>query len=173
MAKTQLKGKGGGGGGGGGGAQKLLLLMFAAPLLFMLLPTLILLFFAMLPTSAAYMVERGPVRYGWICVGGLNFAGTAPYLLNLWFKGQNIENVFKILGDMLTLIIIYGASAFGWLLFVAVPPVVGVFMSLNAGRRVAKLRATQRRLVDTWGPEVAQTEDASIDLISNGAFGDD
>lgn len=166
MAK-QLKGKAvARKGGGGGGGQKVLLLLLAAPLALMVLPTLIMLFFAMLPTFAAYLVERGPLRYGWFCVGGLNFAGAAPYLLNLWFTGQRIENVFKILGDMLTLIIIYGSSAFGWLLFVAVPPVVGVFMSLNAGRRVAKLRAIQNNLIDEWGPEVAQSEDTPVDLIS-------
>ncbi len=35
---------------------------------------------------------------------------------------------------------IYGAAASGWLLFMAIPLVVGVFLSLTANHRVAILK---------------------------------
>ncbi|MBF0563465.1 MAG: acyl-CoA synthetase, partial [Alphaproteobacteria bacterium] len=119
------------------GVNKSVLFLLGVPLFFWFLSTFVLLFFAMLPTFGAMITERGPHRYAWICVGGLNFSGVAPYLIKLWFTGQDITDVFKILGDVWALVLIYGTAAFGWILYASIPHAVGMFMSMTSGRQVA------------------------------------
>ncbi len=140
--------------------QKLAFFLAALAILPFSLPTLTLLFFAMLPTLAAAIVDRGPHRYAWLCVGGLNFAGAAPYLFKLWFEAHTLDNAFAQLSDVLALLVIYGSAAFGWLLYMMMPPVVGAFLQVAAQRRVATLRANQKKLVDQWGPDVARADGA-------------
>ncbi len=140
--------------GGMSAGNKLAMLIAAVVALPLSLPTLTLLFFALLPTMAAALVDRGPHRYAWLCVGGLNFAGVSPYLLELWFGEHTLDNALTQLGDVLALLVIYGAAAFGWLLYMAIPPLVGGFLQIAAQRRVAVLRSQQKKLVELWGPEV-------------------
>lgn len=134
--------------------NKAAIFVAAAMLLPFSLPTLTLLFFAMLPTIAAALVDRGPHRYAWLCVGGLNFAGVSPYLFELWFGDHSFDNALAQLSDVLALLVIYGAAAFGWLLYIAIPPLVGGFLQVAAQRRVTVLRSQQKKLVDLWGPDV-------------------
>lgn len=140
--------------GGISGVHKLAMAVAAVVLLPMSLPTLTLLFFAMLPTMAAALVDRGPHRYAWLCVGGLNFAGATPYLFELWFVEHTVDHAFVQLGSVLALLVIYGAAGLGWLLHMAMPPAVSAFLQVAAQRRVAVLRAQQKKLVDLWGPDV-------------------
>lgn len=159
MAKSSARKPPGKGKKSGFGSATIILWGLGLPAAIMFLPTLIMLFFAMLPTMAALLAERGPNRFAWLCVGGMNFAGSSPYLLDLWTSGQSIGNVFNILGNVLTLMVMYGSSGFGWLLYATLPPVVTVFMTLTATRRISRLRSVQRDLVDRWGPEVGHIEE--------------
>lgn len=158
MAK---KGKAAGGGGKkkGGIASGLGMLVMGVPLVILFLPTVVVLLFAMLPTGVAFVVERGKHRYGFICVGGLNFAGVSPYLLNMWFERHDITMALDILSDVFALMLIYGAAAFGWLLYTATPSLVGSFLSLTSSRRIAALKAQQKKLIEEWGPEVMQADE--------------
>ncbi|MGC2854433.1 hypothetical protein ACM64Y_03080 [Novispirillum sp. DQ9] len=133
------------------------------------MPTLLLVAFAMLPTFVAIVVDRGPKRYGGVTVGGLNFAGVAPYLMDLWAGANDVPHALNILGDVFALVMIFGAAAFGWLLYSATPGVVGAFIGMTSTRRIAALRARQQELLREWGPEVAQQEGAGLD----GAAGDE
>ncbi|WP_404386061.1 hypothetical protein [Caenispirillum salinarum] len=143
----------------GGVANGIGMLVMGVPLVILFLPTVVLLAFAMLPTVVAYVVERGSYRYGFICVGGFNFAGVSPYLLNMWFERHDITMALDTLSNVFALMLIYGAAGFGWLLYAVTPTLVGSFLSLTSSRRIAKLRADQRRLVEQWGPEVTEAAD--------------
>jgi len=122
----------------------------------MFLPTVVFLVFAMLPTAVAYVVDRTPEKYQWICVGGLNFAGASPFLLNLWTGRHTIDAAVAQLTDVFNLVAMYGAAGLGWMLFIVLPPVVGAFMQFSAQRRITTLKATQTQLVQAWGQEVAK-----------------
>lgn len=137
---------------------RILMLSLALAFGLMFLPTVIFVAFAMLPTLAAYIVDRNPDKYEWICVGGLNFAGCVPFLLRLWTGRHTVDAAAAMLTDVFTLMAVFGAAGLGWLLFMALPPMVGVFMQMRAQRRVANLKATQQRLIQTWGPEVGKTK---------------
>ncbi|MBY0431708.1 MAG: acyl-CoA synthetase [Rhodospirillales bacterium] len=120
------------------------------------LPTLLVMFVTMLPTLGAVMAERGRHRYAWLCVGGLNFCGIAPFLFQLWFGTHSLEKALAMISQVPMLLIAYGCAALGWGLFMAVPPVVGAFMALGAGRRAQVLRQEQKKLLEEWGDDVAK-----------------
>jgi len=67
----------------GGPANGMLVLLTCAALVPFSLPTILLLFVGLLPSLVAVVAERGRNRYAWMCVGGLNFAGLAPWLFML------------------------------------------------------------------------------------------
>ena len=115
------------------------------------LSSVVLLCFAMLPTLVAYIVDRTPQKYAAFCVGGMNLSGTFPSLLNLWTGSHDMDMAWSILGDVFALTVIYGAAAFGWLVYMTVPPVVAAFLMMMSQRRVQQLRAVQAQLVEEWG----------------------
>jgi hypothetical protein len=139
-----------------GGMNKITVLMILAALVPFSLPTVVLLFFTMLPTIGAWASEKGVHRYAWLCVGGLNFAGVIYYLFSLWFGVHTIDESFNMLAQADVLLWAYGCSAMGWLLYVVLPPVVSSWISFTTERRIAALKAAQKKLVEEWGDEVAK-----------------
>ena len=132
-----------------------LFIVFAL-LLIVSLPTVLLLFFGMLPAIVAYIVDPSRNKTSTICVGAMNFAGVFPYLLSLWTGIHSIDVALGILTDIFALMVMYSAAAAGWMVFMAVPPVVGVLLSGMDRRRIAALRARQKRIVKEWGKGVAE-----------------
>jgi len=132
-------------------------LMFAVGL-FLFLPTVLLITVAMLPTGVALVVDRSSSRTGWLCVGGLNFAGLVPGLMELWFDGHTLEHAVRIMSDVLNMMLILGAAGIGWILFMTTPQIIATIMQLTSDRRIAKLKAQQQQLVEDWGPEVARDD---------------
>lgn len=120
------------------------------------LPTVVLLFFGMLPTVVAYLIDRTPQKYATFCVGGMNFCGVFPYVLDLWNGIHSMSNAFHILTDVFALLLMYGTAAFGWALFASIPPVVVSVLTVIAQRRVSTLRTNQRRIIEEWGEDVAK-----------------
>lgn len=122
------------------------------------LPTLIILIPGMLPTGVARICDRTDQKYATFCVGGLNLCGVFPYLLNLWTDNHEIEAAAGIISDIFALLVMYASAGFGWLMFLAIPPVVSAFLTVLAQRRVTILRTTQDDIVREWGPEVSIIE---------------
>lgn len=145
-----------GGKSGGGGMNKAVVLMILAALVPFSLPTVTLLFFTMLPTLAAWASEKGSGKYAWLCVGGLNFAGVIKFLFDLWFGVHTMDEAFNLLSDGSLLLWAYGASGIGWLMYMSMPPMVSSWLSFTTDRRVAALKAAQKRLVEDWGDEVSK-----------------
>lgn len=135
--------------------NRILLLSLAVFFGLMFLPSVFYLLVAMLPTMAAYLMDKTPEKYEWICVGGLNFGGASPGLIALWSGRHNMESALMQIADIFNIMTSYGAAGLGWLLFVGLPPVIGVFVQMSSQRRIATLQATQTRLVQMWGKEVA------------------
>ncbi|CCQ75176.1 hypothetical protein [Magnetospira sp. QH-2] len=133
----------------------------AVVLLAVALPQVLILFFGMLPTWVAiFLIDRSKEKYASFCVGGLNFCGTLPYVLDSWFGTNTPVAAFKILTNAFSLLVMYGSAALGWVIFMVVPPVVAVFLQVLNERRVQQLRSEQKKLVDDWGEEVTDTADA-------------
>ena len=116
----------------------------------------ILVIVGMLPTIVAFMVDRAPKKYRAFCVGGLNFTGVFPAIIELWQGANDIGAAMGIITDVFELIVMYAAAAFGWLIFVAIPPVVAALMSVAAQQRIMQLRSQQREMINEWGQDIAQ-----------------
>jgi hypothetical protein len=121
---------------------------------FAALPTATLLFVGMAPTLVAFIVDMTPGRYLTRCVAGMNLAGLAPFLHNLWMKGHTMSLAMNIVTDVFAWFAIYGASALGWLLFLGLPGAVAMVRTLNGRRRIYMLREKQKQLINEWGDSI-------------------
>ncbi len=118
-------------------------------------PTMMLLFFGLLPSFVAVIIDRTEGKYAMFCVLGMNFSGVFPYLTDVWFDDHTIDAAVRIMTDPFDLMVIYGAAAFGWMIYIAVPPVILTFISVMSERRVTTLRDNQSKIIEEWGDSVA------------------
>ncbi|RAU22304.1 acyl-CoA synthetase [Paramagnetospirillum kuznetsovii] len=144
------------GGKGGLGVNKGVVLAILAALVPFSLPSAVLIFFTMLPTLGSWATEKGPNKYAFLCVGGLNFSGLFPYLFGLWFGVHTLDEALRMVTDPLMLMTAYGCAALGWGLYAAMPPMVASYLASSSQRRVNNLKAAQKKLIDEWGDEVAK-----------------
>ena len=128
--------------------------MVAIPIALMIIPTVIVLLFALLPTAVTFVMERGKGWYGGACVGSLNMAGAAPSLVELWFTGHTIEAAFGAIGNVFTILIIYGSAAIGWAIYSTTPSLISAYMAMTSGRRITALQTQQKELSLKWGPDL-------------------
>ncbi len=135
-------------------------LLIVVSMLVISLPTVILLLFGMLPSIVAWIVDRSKQKYATFCVCGMNFSGVFPFLSDVWFKDHTTDAAVNILTNVFDLMVIYGAAAFGWMMFIAVPPVISQFISAMLQRRVTTLREEQQKIIEEWGEGVSMLVDA-------------
>ena len=129
------------------------------------LPSLIVFAVGLLPTGVAYIIDSNEQKAGTFCVGGMNLCGVFPYVMKLWTDNHSVTAATDIVSDVFTLLIMYAAAGFGWMIFIAIPPVVASFLSVMAQSRVKVLRAAQQDIMEEWGPEVAAaTNDDGEDM---------
>jgi hypothetical protein len=133
------------------------------------LPTMFLLFAGLLPTLVAALTDRSASRYAWICVGGLNFAGLVPALLNLWFGHHEINYALTLITTPRVMLMAYTAAAAGWGLYFIAPPVVLTILVATAKRRSATLGSQLKKLEDEWGIEV---QGKAAAMVSQGGHED-
>lgn len=132
------------------------------------LPTVILVGIGMLPTFVAWICDRSEEKFATFCVGGLNFSGVFPFVMTLWSGKHSIDAATGVVTNVFSLAVMFGSAGLGWLLFAAVPPVIATFLKVLSERRLAVLRAQQRKLVEEWGDDVRGENDAAAQA-GNGA----
>ena len=130
------------------------------------LPTMMLMFAGMLPTLVAALTDRTSARYAWICVGGMNFVGLSPAVLNLWFGHHEITYALHQVTSIPVMLMSYLAAAAGWALYFIMPPIVMTLMAATSKRRANVLHSQLKKLEEEWGKEVQskQAMDDDIDL---------
>lgn len=129
-------------------------------MLFISPATVMLMFFGLLPSFVALIIDRTDGKYATFCVLGLNFSGLFPFLSDVWFGNHSIDGGINVMTDVFSLLIIYGSAAFGWMLYMALPPVVTSFLSVMSQRRVGVLRENQAKIIEEWGESVTQALEA-------------
>lgn len=138
----------------GSGTLILWAIAFVA-ILFVFTGTVILVLVGMAPTIVAYIIDRTPKKYAAFCVGGMNFTGVFPSILKLWDGNPDIRHAIAIAFHPFDLTVMYGAAAFGWMIYQAIPPVVAAMIAVSAQHRIAQLRGRQRELIREWGEALA------------------
>lgn len=145
--------------------------LWVAVLLFCLIwisfPTVMMIAIGMPPTLVAWIIDRTYQKSATFCVAGLNFCGLFPFLMDLWFGTHSIKTAGAMMSDVFTLLAIYGSAAFGWMMFMAVPPVIATFLTVVSQRRVAQLRTLQRDIIAEWGESVAGAATTEITDAAN------
>ncbi len=131
-----------------------LYVMLGIPIGLMIIPTVIVLAVALVPTGVAFIMERGKGYYGGLTVGAMNLAGASPYLADLWSEGHTVAAAVGIITNVFAWLVFYGAAMFGWAIYSTTPAAVSAIMTMTAGQRITGMRATQRDLVQKWGPDV-------------------
>ena len=140
------------------GASVVLILFMAFSL-----PSLIILTVGLLPTGVAFIIDRSEQKSGTFCVGGMNLSGVLPFIIKLWADNHTLIVAIEIVSDVFSLLIMYAAAGFGWMMFLTVPPVIASFLSVISQTRVKVLRASQKKILDEWGPEIATNSEINID----------
>jgi len=159
MAKAKKEGKGGkaakqGKKGGGLGYKILGFLLLILGL--MLLPSTTLLLAGMVPTFIAFLTDADRRKTSAISVGTVNICGVIPFEITLWQGANSMAQVGQMLRHVETWAIMYAPAVIGSVIYYAVPPLVGGFISLQSAARVAELERRQTALREAWGDEVAK-----------------
>jgi len=118
-------------------------------------PTMVLMFFGLLPTFVAYIIDRSEGKSAAFTVGSANFLGVFPFIVILWRGENSYTDALNITTELVSMLIMYSASAFGWLIFMALPTVISSFVLIMQQRKVAQLRGLQKELIEEWGASVA------------------
>jgi hypothetical protein len=139
---------------GGSSLQPLLWVMFLSIVMFAFPESIILLFIGLLPTLVAFIIDKSARKYSTFCVGAMNITGVFPSMLELWGGQNNIAHAIQIVTNIFDLAIMYAASSFGWLLYIAIPPVVNALLAVVAQHRITLLRTRQRELIGEWGQDI-------------------
>jgi len=126
------------------------------PVIGILFPTCIVLGVGLLPSIVAYIVDRTGGRYLTVTVALMNFCGALPGVAKLWQAGQAYDAAWRIAFDPLHWLASYGAAAVGWIIYLAVPPILAAFYGRASLTQIEKLKRDQANLVEAWGEEVTQ-----------------
>jgi len=127
----------------------------AAPFMF---PTLLLVLIGLLPTIVAFCVDKDRERSSAFAVGAMNCAGLTPFVIDLWLKGQIMGNVFLILSDPNSWLIILGSAAIGQMLVSIVPQAMATLTLAHSESRIKTLKHNLEQLKASWGPDVGTTK---------------
>lgn len=142
-------------------------LFLVIPLIFMFMPTFIFLTVVMMPSLVAFVVDRSKQRYGAITVGGMNFSGCFPWLMDLWMHDHSVPHVLDLLTDVWALIVIFSSAGLGWILSSTAPFLASTIMSVTSTHKIAALQARQKQLLEEWGPEVARADTGEDILVAD------
>ena len=118
------------------------------------LPTSFMVFVGMVPSMIALLFSgRGGPRAS--TVSAMNLAGCIPFVFKLWSSGNDFESSVDILLDSQTLMVIYTAAAFGWMIDWVVAGLVSSYYYQKGMARMGAIKKRQKALIDQWGREVA------------------
>lgn len=127
-----------------------------------IMPTVLLLA-GMLPTLVALVTDDDKEKSRAVTVGAMNFAGVAPFLIELWEQGQTMDVALAIVMQPNNWLVMLGAAAVGHMILYVVPPMI-VSLTINQNAtRYEKLKESIEQLKEIWGPEV--TTLTPIDLV--------
>ncbi|MFY9287666.1 MAG: hypothetical protein WAO98_04100 [Alphaproteobacteria bacterium] len=150
---------------GGKAGFILLMILFGLSVPFMM-PTYTLLLIGMFPTFIALLTDTDKNHSSASAIGFMNAAGTTPFVIDLWMKGQTMEYVFHILREPSNWLVMLGAAGIGQLIVFAVPQAMTSVTLARAEIRLKTLKSNLEQLKAAWGPEVATTK--PVDKIIRG-----
>ena len=144
-----------------GGVRFILLMIIVGSLVPFGIPTL-LFCFGFIPTLVALFTDNDPRKPVLTAIGFMNMAGVAPFVIELWQKGQTMDAALGILRKPDTWLVMFGAAGIGQLLLYAVPPAMAMLTVNRIESRLKTLREGMEQLKAIWGPDVASTKPLNL-----------
>jgi len=116
------------------------------------MPTTAVMLFGMMPTLAANLIDKSIQKSRAISVGMMNFAGTMPFLLELWLgtDPNSLDNALSIIIQPKTGIIIYTIAAAGYAIEAAVTGMAATVMQQRASARLKAISELLKGLEGRW-----------------------
>lgn len=111
----------------------------------------------MIPTLVAIIVDRTEGRLRAMTVGALNFAGCAPFMIEVFKHGNNIQTAITYILQPRTIVVMYFAAGMGYLIDWAMTGIVSSIMVQRTKARLKDIGKQQKELTDRWGVEVTGT----------------
>lgn len=136
-------------------AQILLIALIMTGVLFV--AQAVILVIGMIPTIVAAIVDRTEGRMRAMTIGAINFAGCAPFMIEIFKKGNNVETAMTYVLEPRTIVVIYFAAGMGYLIDWAMTGIVSSMMVQKAKTRLKEIQKLQKDLTDRWGMEVTGT----------------
>lgn len=117
----------------------------------------VILAIGMIPTFVAAIVDRTEGKMRTLTIGAINFAGCAPFMVEIFQKGNNIEVAINYIIQPRTIVVIYFAAAMGYLIDWAMTGIVSSIMVQKSKSRLKEIKKEQEALAERWGAEVTGT----------------
>ncbi|PZO82812.1 MAG: hypothetical protein DI626_09675 [Micavibrio aeruginosavorus] len=111
----------------------------------------------MIPTLVAGVVDKTHGRIRCLTVGAMNFAGCAPFMIEVFKKGNDVSTAIAYMVQPRTIVVIYFAAAMGYLIDWAMTGIVSSIMVQRARGKLKNMEKQKKELVERWGPEVTGT----------------
>jgi membrane associated rhomboid family serine protease len=132
-----------------------LLLVLLLPAAALMAPIAIVMVAALVPTVVARIVDSNPNRYLTFTVLGLNLVGSLYFVHQVVTKGNSLAVVLMVLQDSIGWLAALSGAGCGWLLFLAVPPLIAKMAEAQSGLRLRRVHRDQTQLINEWGEVVA------------------
>ena len=132
-----------------------LLLVLLLPVAALMAPIAIVMVAALVPSVVARIVDTHPNRYLTFTVLGLNLVGSLYFVHQVLTMGNDLEVVARVLQDSIGWLAALSGAGCGWLLFLAVPPLIAKMAEAQSGLRLRRVHRDQTQLINEWGEVVA------------------
>ncbi|PCK00563.1 MAG: hypothetical protein COA45_01955 [Zetaproteobacteria bacterium] len=125
------------------------------------LPTAMLLGAGMLPSVIAFFIgdRRRGARAS--TISAMNAAGCIPFVLKLWSGENTFEASMNIVTDTQSMMVIYVAAAFGYMIDWVVTGLVSSYLYQKGLGRMSAIKRKQEFLVSHWGEGITGNSKSS------------
>ncbi len=135
------------------------LIISSIALVILLKTTFIFLILGMLPTIVAYYVDVSKSRNTFHTVFACNLSGVLPFVVDLFAHDNNTQSMQMFMGDLRVFFIMYLSAGFGYVLVNTSPHLAAFIINLFNQRHIARLNASQKKLLEEWGPGIRTASD--------------
>jgi hypothetical protein len=135
--------------------KPVLLLVLLLPAAALMAPIAIVMVAALVPSVVARIVDASPNRYLTLTVLGLNLVGSLYFVHRVLTMGSSLEVVALVLQDSIGWLAALSGAGCGWLLYLAVPPLIAKAAEAQSAMRLRRVHRDQTQLINEWGEVVA------------------
>lgn len=108
----------------------------------------------MLPSIAAFILDRGAGRFASQTIAACNFTGILPFLFDIGMTYEKSVAAQRTMFDPFTWLVIGGFSLIGLMLIFVLPHISAIIFTFRAEIKLSKLKKEQEELKEEWGDEV-------------------